>query len=87
MRAPKHPFLKQLEHLAYQGIMQVEKGYLFKYRNLVGGPDAASWLGSASQEWDRSTATLHFVPASTKPKGKKAAYLKHLCTEKIKPLD
>jgi hypothetical protein len=88
--SPEAASFEYLEHLAYQGILQDDDGHQLKYRDLVRGPDAASWLEHASQEWDRlikGTATPHFVPASTKPKDKHAAYVKHVCTENIKPPD
>jgi hypothetical protein len=76
------------EYSAFQAIIKGDEGKPLSYRQLLQGPDATEWQDHSSQEWDRlieGTATLRFVPASTKPRHQKAAYIKHVCIEKIKP--
>ena len=74
-------------YAAYSVISDVA-GKQLSYRTCVSGPDSAGWLQAANDEWERlidDTNTLQFVSAGTKPKDRKATYLKHVCTEKIKP--
>ncbi|CAM9543425.1 unnamed protein product, partial [Ectocarpus fasciculatus] len=85
---PSSPVSKLTDRAVYSAITEDGVGLQLKYRAMTRGAEAAEWLAKGSEEWDRlieGTSTLHFVSADTKPKNQKAAYVKHVCTEKIKP--